>query len=71
MPESIPASLIIDTLKDTFREARAALAAEVQEPPRHQHLGWVLSVPDTHQKSVLAALDKEQALRVLTCATED
>src|SRR3990172_2805837 len=71
MPESIPAPLIIDTLKDTFREARAALAAEVQEPPRHQHLGWVLSVPDTHQKSVLAALDKEQALRVLTCATED
>ena len=71
MPESIPASLIIDTLKDTFREARAALAAEVQEPPRHQHLGWVLSVPDTHQKSVLGALDKEQALRVLTCATED
>ncbi len=71
MPESIPASLIIDTLKDTFREARAALAAAVREPPRHQHLGWVLSVPDTHQKSVLAALDKEQALRVLTCATED
>ena len=25
MPESIPASLVIDTLKDTFREARAAL----------------------------------------------
>jgi len=28
MPESIPAPLIIDTLKDMFREARAALAAE-------------------------------------------
>jgi len=41
MPESIPASLIIDTLKDTFREARAALAAEVAEPPRHTHLGWI------------------------------
>ena len=71
MPESIPATLIIDTLKDTFREARAALAAEVAEPPKHSHLGWILSVPDTHQKSVLAALDKERALRVLTCATED
>jgi sulfopyruvate decarboxylase TPP-binding subunit len=71
MPESIPASLIIDTLKDTFREARAALAAEVAEPPQHAHLGWILSVPDTHQKTVLAALDKEQSLRVLTCATED
>ena len=32
MPESIPATLIIDTLKDTFREARAALAVEVAEP---------------------------------------
>jgi sulfopyruvate decarboxylase TPP-binding subunit len=71
MPESIPAPLIIDTLKDTFREARAALAAEVAEPPRHSHLGWILSVPDTHQKSVLAALDKEEAIRVVTCATED
>src|SRR6266705_5395042 len=71
MAESIPAPLIIDTLKDTFREARAALAAEVAEPPRHSHLGWILSVPDTHQKSVLAALDKEEAIRVVTCATED
>jgi sulfopyruvate decarboxylase TPP-binding subunit len=71
MPESIPASLIIDTLKDTFREARAALAAEVAEPPRHAHLGWILSVPDTHQKTVLAALDKEESIRVVTCATED
>ena len=70
MPESIPAPLIIDTLKDTFREARAALAAEGHRA-RHEPLGWVLSVPDTHQKTVLAALDKERALRVLTCATED
>src|SRR6266446_8104204 len=70
MPESIPAPLIIDTLKDTFREARAALAAEGVRP-RHEHLGWIVSVPDTHQKTVLAALDKERALRVLTCSTED
>ena len=28
-------------------------------------------MPDTHQKSVLAALDKEEAIRVVTCATED
>jgi phosphonopyruvate decarboxylase len=34
-------------------------------------MGWVLSVPDTHQKTVLADLDKERALRLLTCATED
>ena len=71
MPESIPAPLIIDTLKDTFREARAALAAEGYRAPRHEHLGWILSVPDTHQRTVLSALDKERAIRVLTCATED
>lgn len=63
MPESIPASLVIDTLKDTFRDAGGS--------PRHDILGWILSVPDTHQKTVLAALDKERAIRVLTCATED
>src|SRR5262245_30877497 len=71
MPESIPASLIIETLKDTFREARAARGAEGWGTPACEELGWILSVPDTHQKTVLAALDKEQALRVVTCATED
>ena len=64
MPESIPASLIIDTLKDTFRDAGGSRT-------KKNLLGWILSVPDTHQKSVLAALDKERALRVVTCATED
>jgi sulfopyruvate decarboxylase TPP-binding subunit len=61
MPESIPAPLVIDTLKDTFREARAALAAEGWRNPTSPYLGWILSVPDTHQKTVLAALDKEAA----------
>ncbi len=70
MPESIPASLIVETLKETFREARAALAAEGWRG-RGDLLGWVLSVPDTHQKTVLAALEKEPAIRVLTLATED
>src|SRR2546422_4827366 len=63
MPESIPSSLIIDTFKDLFAQERGN--------GRHDPLGWILSVPDTHQKTVLAALDKERALRVLTCATED
>src|SRR5215467_5560470 len=63
MPESVPASLILDAYKEIFREARGGR--------RSEPLGWVLSVPDTHQKSVLAALDKERALRTLTCATED
>ena len=38
MPESIPAPLIIDTVKDTFKEARAALAKEGVRS-RHDHLG--------------------------------
>jgi sulfopyruvate decarboxylase TPP-binding subunit len=69
MPESIPASLIIEALKDTFREARAGSAATSKAA--RGPLGWVLSVPDTHQRSVLAALDKERAIRVVTLATED
>ena len=64
MPESIPAPLIIDTYKDIFR-------AERNGARRKDPLGWIISVPDTHQKTVLAALDKEASIRVLTCATED
>jgi sulfopyruvate decarboxylase TPP-binding subunit len=63
MPESIPAPLIVDAYKEAFREARGGRRADP--------LGWVLSVPDTHQRTVLAALDKERAIRTLTCATED
>src|SRR5215472_3885014 len=65
MPESVPAPLIIDTFKDLFRAERGG------GHQRHDPLGWIISVPDTHQKSVLAALDKERDLRVLTCYTED
>jgi sulfopyruvate decarboxylase TPP-binding subunit len=64
MPESIPAPLIIDTFRDVFRTER-------RSTKRQDPLGWILSVPDTHQKTVLAALDKERDLRVLTCSTED
>jgi sulfopyruvate decarboxylase TPP-binding subunit len=63
MPESIPASLIVEAYRNAFREFRGG---QPREP-----LGWVLSVPDTHQKTVLAALDKEPTIRVITCATED
>ena len=64
MPESVPSSLIIDAFKEIFRAERNG--AQRQDP-----LGWIISVPDTHQKTVLAALDKERSLRVLTCSTED
>ena len=63
MPESVPSSLIIDAFKEIFQSERKG--AKRQEP-----LGWIISVPDTHQKSVLAALDKERSLRVLTCSTD-
>ena len=64
LPESVPAPLIIDTFRDVFRAERAGHR-------RQDPLGWILSVPDTHQKTVLAALDKERDIRVLTCSTED
>jgi sulfopyruvate decarboxylase TPP-binding subunit len=64
IPESVPASLIIDTFKDVFR-------AERNGARRRDPLGWIVSVPDTHQKTVLAALDKERDVRVLTCSSED
>ncbi|MGH2584144.1 MAG: thiamine pyrophosphate-binding protein [Dehalococcoidia bacterium] len=71
MPESIPAPMIVETLKETFREAGKALAAEAPDPARPSRLGTILSVPDTHQKTVLAALEDEAEIRLVTCATED
>ena len=71
MPESIPEPLIVDTLKQTFREARERLTQEAPGAPTTERLGTILSVPDTHQKTVLAALEHEPSIRVITCATED
>jgi sulfopyruvate decarboxylase TPP-binding subunit len=71
MPESIPAPLIVDALKQTFHEARDALRREHSSAPPSERLGTILSVPDTHQKTVLAALEREPEIRLITCATED
>ena len=71
MPESIPAPLIVDTLKQTFRDARDALRRENPSASPADRLGTILSVPDTHQKTVLAALEHQSAIRLITCATED
>jgi sulfopyruvate decarboxylase TPP-binding subunit len=71
MPESIPAPLMVETLKRTLREARDTLYQEAPGTPRTDRLGTILSVPDTHQKTVLAALDHEPTIRLITCATED
>ena len=32
---------------------------------------WVVSVPDTHQRSLIAELEGREDIRVLTCSTED
>jgi sulfopyruvate decarboxylase TPP-binding subunit len=71
MPESVPAPLIVETLKQTFREARERLAAESPAAIRPRQLGTILSVPDTHQKTVFALLDGDPDIRLITCATED
>src|SRR5262249_52780878 len=63
MPESVPAPLIIDTFKDVFR-------AERRGQRRQDPLGWIISVPDTHQKSVLGRADKERDALVCTCSAE-
>ena len=67
MPENerIPAGLIVEALKEAFRAQRTA------PPEAGKPLGWVLSVPDTHQRSTVAALEEDGDLRLLTCSTED
>jgi len=34
-------------------------------------IAWVISVPDTHQRSLIAELEPRDGIRVLTCSTED
>lgn len=64
MPESVPSSLIIDAFKGIFRAERSGCR-------RQAPVGWVVSVPDTHQRTVLAALEADPLIRVLQCSTED
>ncbi len=63
--ERIPAELMVAALKDAFRAQRTA------PPLAGEPLGWILSVPDTHQRSVIAELEGDDELRLLTCSTED
>jgi sulfopyruvate decarboxylase TPP-binding subunit len=65
----VPARRIVEALKASFRELRpSALAAQA---PSARPLGWILSVPDAQQRTLLAALAAEPALRTLACASED
>jgi sulfopyruvate decarboxylase TPP-binding subunit len=64
--ESIPAPLIVDHIKRAFRGERPDAVRPAGAP-----LGWVLTVPDTHQRSVLALLKDDAEVRLVTCSTED
>ncbi|MBH76682.1 MAG: hypothetical protein CL897_00410 [Dehalococcoidia bacterium] len=67
MPENerIPAGPIVEAIKTAFRSQRT------KPPTSKEPLGWVLSVPDTHQRSVITELEGDSELRLLTCSTED
>ena len=64
MPESVPSSLIIDTFKDIFRPSATAPSARIRSAGSS-------ACRTRTRRRVLAALDKERALRVVTCSTED
>lgn len=64
--ESVAAPLIVAAMKEAFRSERP----DGDRPPGAP-LGWVLSVPDTHQRSVIRALEADPDIRVVTCSTED
>jgi len=61
-PESIPADAIVATLVRALREAHPAPAGRV---------GWLLSVPDAQQRTLLETAEAHPELATLTCATED
>jgi sulfopyruvate decarboxylase TPP-binding subunit len=64
--ESIPAALVVEELKRAFRSERPDASRPAGAP-----LGWVLTVPDTHQRSVLALLKDAADIHLVTCSTED
>jgi sulfopyruvate decarboxylase TPP-binding subunit len=68
VPESIPAPLIVAEIRRAFTNARES---GLCKPRGASPLGWVLSVPDTHQRSALAALEADADIRVVTCSAED
>jgi sulfopyruvate decarboxylase TPP-binding subunit len=51
--------------------ARSVPAAAFLEQLRRCGVTFVVSVPDTHQKSLLAALEQVDDIKAITCCTED
>lgn len=51
--------------------ARSVPAETLLQELRRCGIKFVVSVPDTHQKSLLAALERVDDIRTITCCTED
>jgi sulfopyruvate decarboxylase TPP-binding subunit len=51
--------------------AEAIPAAALADELERIGLSWVVSVPDTHQRSLLAEIERRRRIRLLTCCTED
>lgn len=51
--------------------ARSVPAQHLLDALRQCGVTFIVSVPDTHQKSLLALLDTVSDIRVITCCTED
>ena len=51
--------------------AQSVPAATLLEELRRCGIRFVVSVPDTHQKTLLAALERVDDITTITCCTED
>jgi sulfopyruvate decarboxylase TPP-binding subunit len=51
--------------------AESIPAARLADELERIGIEWVVSVPDTHQKSLIAEIEERKRLRLLTCSTED
>lgn len=51
--------------------AESITAPVLADELRRMGVEWIVSVPDTHQRSLIAELEQRDGIRVLTCSTED
>lgn len=51
--------------------AVAVPASAIADELQRIGVRWSVSVPDTHQRSLIAELERRDAFRVVTCSTED
>ena len=51
--------------------AQSIPAGTLADELERMQIRWVVSVPDTHQRTLIAELERRPAIRLLTCCTED